>query len=113
MDGDELAQAQPATRHSACNHPIGRPQIVGPAAYSDGLLSLSADDRREAPRRISRQRQTSNDGRPPGEWSVLELVGHLSIGDRRVWTIRWTISQDETALLGYDQELWVARSAPQ
>ncbi|MFL5651344.1 MAG: DinB family protein [Chloroflexota bacterium] len=46
----------------------------------------------------------------PGEWSVLECVGHivdseLVAGARE----RWIVSEDEPAILGYDQALWVDR----
>ena len=45
----------------------------------------------------------------PGEWSVLELVGHMVDAEIVVsGRYRWTISQDEPPLLGYDQDLWVA-----
>ena len=46
----------------------------------------------------------------PGEWSVLELVGHLVDAEMVMsGRYRWTISQDQPALLGYDQDQWVAR----
>jgi hypothetical protein len=46
----------------------------------------------------------------PGEWSVLELVGHLVDAEIVMsGRYRWAISQDEPPLLGYDQDLWVAR----
>jgi hypothetical protein len=45
-----------------------------------------------------------------GEWSVLELVGHLVDAEIVMsGRYRWAISQDEPPLLGYDQDLWVAR----
>ena len=45
-----------------------------------------------------------------GEWSVLELVGHLVDAEMVMsGRYRWAISQDEPPLLGYDQDLWVAR----
>jgi len=46
----------------------------------------------------------------PGEWSVLELVGHLVDAEIVMsGRYRWAISHDEPPLLGYDQDLWVAR----
>jgi hypothetical protein len=46
----------------------------------------------------------------PGEWSVLELVGHLVDAEIVMsGRYRWAISQDEPPLLGYDQDRWVAR----
>jgi hypothetical protein len=45
-----------------------------------------------------------------GEWSVLELVGHLADAEMVMsGRYRWTVSQDKPPLLGYDQDLWVAR----
>ena len=46
----------------------------------------------------------------PGEWSVLECVGHivdseLVAGARE----RWIVSEDEPVIVGYDQALWVDR----
>jgi hypothetical protein len=44
------------------------------------------------------------------EWSVAELVGHLADAETVMSArYRWTLSQDEPPLLGYDQDLWVAR----
>jgi hypothetical protein len=44
------------------------------------------------------------------EWSVLELVGHLVDAEIVMsGRYRWAISQDQPPLLGYDQDLWVAR----
>jgi hypothetical protein len=46
----------------------------------------------------------------PAEWSVLELLGHLADAETVMsGRFRWTVSQDEPPLLGYDQDLWVAR----
>jgi hypothetical protein len=46
----------------------------------------------------------------PGEWSVLELVGHLVDAEIVMsGRYRWAISQDLPPLLGYDQDLWVVR----
>jgi hypothetical protein len=45
-----------------------------------------------------------------GEWSVLELVGHLI--DAEIASsarYRWILAHDEPPLIGYDQDLWVAR----
>lgn len=41
-----------------------------------------------------------------GEWSVLELVGHLVDAEIVMsGRYRWAISQDQPPLLGYDQDL--------
>src|SRR5260370_42598888 len=45
-----------------------------------------------------------------GEWSILELAGHLVDAEIVMsGRYRWAISQDDPPLVGYDQELWVAR----
>jgi DinB superfamily len=44
------------------------------------------------------------------EWSVLELLGHLTDGEIVMsGRYRWALSQDGTPVLGYDQDLWVER----
>lgn len=46
----------------------------------------------------------------PTEWSVLELLGHFVDAETVMSArYRWTVSQDRPPLLGYDQDLWVAR----
>jgi hypothetical protein len=46
----------------------------------------------------------------PAEWSVVELLGHLVDAEIVMsGRYRWTISQDQPPLLGYDQDQWVAR----
>ena len=45
-----------------------------------------------------------------GEWSVLELVGHIL--DAEIVSgarYRWILAHDEPDLIGYDQDLWVDR----
>jgi hypothetical protein len=45
-----------------------------------------------------------------GEWSVMELVGHLMDAEIVVATrLRWILAQDEPPLPGYDQDDWVAK----
>ena len=88
-------------------------------AYQKQLLALLGDD---DPARVLEQteplvRSVLNDAgsdlrtRPaPAEWSVLELLGHLVDAETVMsGRYRWTVSQDEPPLLGYDQDLWVAR----
>ncbi|HEV2014380.1 MAG TPA: DinB family protein [Candidatus Dormibacteraeota bacterium] len=44
------------------------------------------------------------------EWSLLELLGHLADAEMVMsGRYRWTISQEQPPLLGYDQDQWVAR----
>ena len=88
-------------------------------AYQKQLLALLGDD---DPARVLEQteplvRSVLKDAgsdlrtRPaPAEWSVLELLGHLADAETVMsGRYRWTVSQDEPPLLGYDQDLWVAR----
>ena len=46
----------------------------------------------------------------PGEWSVLECIGHLV--DAALITAarsRWILAESEPDIVGYDQDLWVSR----
>jgi DinB superfamily len=46
----------------------------------------------------------------PGEWSVVECLGHLV--DSELTTaarVRWIIAEDEPDIVAYDQALWVDR----
>ena len=46
----------------------------------------------------------------PGEWSVLECLGHMT--DSELVTsgrYRWVLAEDEPLLQGYDQDAWNAR----
>jgi hypothetical protein len=44
----------------------------------------------------------------PGEWSVLECIGHICDAELVVATrVRWILAEDEPELVGYDQALWV------
>lgn len=46
----------------------------------------------------------------PGEWSVLECLGHAVDAEIVVsGRYRWIIAHDEPPLIGYDQDLWVDR----
>lgn len=46
----------------------------------------------------------------PGEWSVIECVGHMwdaEISSSKRY--RWIVAHDRPQLPGYDQDLWVSR----
>ncbi|MFN8233078.1 MAG: DinB family protein [Actinomycetota bacterium] len=46
----------------------------------------------------------------PGEWSVLECVGHIVDAEIVMSArYRWVLAHDEPTLIGYDQDLWVKR----
>jgi hypothetical protein len=59
------------------------------------LLEDAAEDLRTAP--------------APGEWSVIELIGHLFDSELvSAARYRWILAQEEPDLVGYDQDLWVS-----
>lgn len=46
----------------------------------------------------------------PGEWSVIECLGHLVDGELVVaGRYRWILAHEEPDIVGYDQALWVER----
>lgn len=46
----------------------------------------------------------------PGEWSVLQVGGHILDGELVASArYRWILAHDEPPLVGYDQDLWVER----
>ena len=93
--------------------------VSAPDAYRASLLAALGDDdpadaQRETPSFI--KALVAEAGallriRPePGEWSVLECIGHITdselvAGARE----RWIISENEPQIVGYDQALWVDR----
>ena len=93
--------------------------VASPEAYRQSLLAaLGDDDPADAQRETSAliRALVADAGallrvRPePGEWSVLECIGHITdselvAGARE----RWIISEDEPEIVGYDQALWVDR----
>jgi hypothetical protein len=45
----------------------------------------------------------------PGEWSVAGCIAHLTDGELVVSArYRWIIAEEQPAIVGYDQALWVA-----
>jgi DinB family protein len=93
--------------------------IAEAAAYRAMLLGLCGDDdparvQSETPE-ILRGLVLEAEGhlrtRPaPGEWSVLELLGHIADAELVMsGRYRWVIAHDEPELPGYDQDLWVDR----
>jgi hypothetical protein len=46
----------------------------------------------------------------PGEWSVLECLGHATDAEIvYAGRYRWIVAHDEPPLIGYDQDRWVER----
>jgi len=86
-------------------------------AYQQSLLdALGDDDPAEAqattPARIRRLIAEAGPDlrtRPaPGEWSVLECIGHVLDGEVVLaGRYRWVLAHDEPELVPYDQDLWV------
>ena len=93
--------------------------VAEAAAYQQYLLAaLAADDpalaQASTPARIRRLIDAAGDdvrARPePGEWSVLECIGHVTDAEVVMAArYRWIIAHDEPDLIGYDQDLWVNR----
>jgi DinB superfamily len=68
-------------------------QATTPAAIRELLADAGADLR------------TSPE---PGEWSVLECLGHLVDGELVVsGRYRWIVADDAPEIVGYDQAVWV------
>jgi DinB family protein len=69
---------------------------AGTAARMRDLVARAADDLRTTPE--------------PGEWSVVECLGHLV--DSELTTsarVRWILAEDQPDIVAYDQALWVDR----
>jgi hypothetical protein len=46
----------------------------------------------------------------PGEWSVLGCLTHIADAELvMAGRYRWVVAHDEPEIIGYDQDLWVAR----
>jgi hypothetical protein len=70
-------------------------QAATPAALRD-LASRAGEDIRTRP--------------AEGEWSVVELIGHLTDAELvAAARYRWVLSHDAPELIAYDQDLWVDR----
>ena len=88
-------------------------------AYQQQLLALLGEDdpakvqhlTEAALRSVLKDTGSELRRRPaPAEWSVVELLGHLVDAEIVMsGRYRWTMSQDQPPLLGYDQDQWVAR----
>jgi hypothetical protein len=93
--------------------------VADAAAYQASLLAaLGEDDPAEvqagtvaAIRALIAEAGSDLRTRPvPGEWSVLECLGHLTDGELVVsGRYRWIIAEDTPEIVGYDQALWVGQ----
>jgi hypothetical protein len=94
--------------------PVGTPE-----AYRASLLAALGDDdpaavqarTADALRTLVTVAGDSLRVRPePGEWSVLECIGHIADAELVVATReRWILAEDLPEIVGYDQGLWVDR----
>ena len=92
--------------------------VADAAAYQASLLAaLGEDDPAEvqvgtvdAIRALIAEAGSDLRTRPePGEWSVLECVGHITDSELiAAARVRWILAEDEPDIVGYDQALWVA-----
>jgi hypothetical protein len=93
--------------------------VLEARAYQDFLLAALGDDdpaqaQATTPPRIRRLiADAGSDLRTPpepGEWSVIECIGHVLDGELvAAARYRWILAQDAPELIGYDQALWVDR----
>ena len=92
--------------------------IAEAAAYQRHLLDALGDDDpavAQASTPASARKLVADAGADlrtvpePGEWSVLECIGHIVDAELVVaGRFRWILAQDEPELIGYDQDLWVS-----
>jgi hypothetical protein len=93
--------------------------VSRPSAYTTMILEvLGEDDPAEVQARTpAAVRQLLVDAGPllrqrpdPGEWSVLELIGHIFDAELVVGArYRWILAENQPDIVPYDQDLWVAR----
>lgn len=93
--------------------------VSDPEAYRALLLGLLGDDDPGIVQAatLARWRTLVDDAgslvraRPaPGEWSVVECLGHLVDGELVIAArARWILAEDEPDIVGYDQDRWVDR----
>ena len=92
--------------------------VTASAAYQASVLAALGDDdpavvqaaTPSAIRDLVEEAGADLRTRPePGEWSVLECIGHLTDGELVVsGRYRWIIAEDSPDIVGYDQALWVS-----
>jgi hypothetical protein len=91
--------------------------VAEPDAYRRSLLTLLGDDdpavvQASTPAAVRALVAEAGDllriAPAPGEWSVIECVGHMVDGEVvTAGRYRWIIAEDTPDLPGYDQALWV------
>jgi len=103
-----------AVRPDVSADPVGEPDayraqllawlgVDDPAAVAAATTAHMREVIREAGHRLRERPE-------PGEWSVIECLGHLLDSETIVSArIRWIIAEDEPDIVGYDQDRWVER----
>jgi hypothetical protein len=91
--------------------------VDAPEAYRRMLLDLLGEDDPAVVQAatVARLRAIVRDAGPlvavrpaPGQWSVVECLGHLTDGELIVAArARWILAEDEPDIVGYDQDRWV------
>jgi hypothetical protein len=104
--------------HAAMSQPV-TDAMQAAEAYRRSLLDLLGGDdpvdvQSDTAARIRDLVERAGRGlrtRPePGEWSVIECIGHLV--DSELTTaarVRWIVAEDQPDIVAYDQALWVDR----
>ncbi len=83
-------------------------RLVGLVGYDDPALVQAATGL--AWRALVDEAGPDLRNRPaPGEWSVLECLGHAVDGELVMsGRYRWALAEDDPEIVGYDQDRWVA-----
>lgn len=99
--------------------PASPDPVAAPSEYQRLMLSLVGPDdpasvQEETPAAASAMVATAGADlrrRPAkGEWSVLELLGHLADAELvMAGRYRWVLAHDRPPIAGYDQDRWVDR----
>jgi len=95
----------------------GGEELADPQAYQRRLVRLVGDDDPAAVqaatgpawRALVTEAGPHLRTRPgPGEWSVLECLGHAVDGELVMsGRYRWALAEDDPEIVGYDQDRWV------
>jgi hypothetical protein len=93
-------------------------ELVDPQGYQRRLISLVGSDDPAAVqgatgaawRALVAEAARDLRARPsPGEWSVIECLGHAVDGELVMsGRYRWALAEEDPEIVGYDQDRWVA-----
>jgi hypothetical protein len=88
--------------------PTGYQQLVLAALGDDDPAQVQTDTLRSLPATVVEAGADLRTAPEPGEWSVLECLGHLLDAELVVAVrYRWILAHDRPPLVPYDQDLWV------